>query len=77
MDFNSMHLLDNFSAVTSVPPRQRKPGYVFHQLGLIYAVEGLAPLEAYGSLPYEWVDATSLIREKTAPLAWQALTKAF
>lgn len=41
MTFRSMTQIDNFSAVTRIPALNGKPGYEFHQIGLIYSVEGL------------------------------------
>ncbi len=73
MDFKSMNQIDNFATVTRVPAMNGKPGYAFHQIGLIYSVEELHPTGTPGILKNEWVDAASLIREKTSPLAWKAL----
>lgn len=73
MDFKSMVLIDNFTALTTVPSLFEKPGYEFHQIGLVYSVEGLHPSAAAGILKHEWLDAASLTREITSPLAWKVL----
>lgn len=72
MDFRSMIQIDNFSALTSVPALNGKPGYEFHQKGLIYSVEGLHDLEGSqkGSLKCEWVDIRALKKDAVSPFVW-------
>jgi len=72
MDFRSMIQIDNFSAVTRVPALNGKPGYEFHQIGLIYSVEGLHDLEGRqkGSLKCEWVDIQALKKDAVSPFVW-------
>lgn len=73
MDFRSMNLIGNFSALTHVPALNGKPGYQFHQIGLIYSVEGfLYDLEASqkGSLKCEWADSRALKKDAVSPFAW-------
>ncbi len=77
MDFRSMNQIDNFSTVTRVPALNGKPGYEFHQIGLIYSVEGIIPSGKIGTLKYEWKEAASLKRDNTSPLAWNALKEPF
>lgn len=73
MDFKSMNPLDNFSALTHVPSLNGKPGYTFHQIGLVYSVEGLCPSGTAGTLKYEWIDPASLTKDTLSPLAWSAV----
>lgn len=77
MNFRSMNHIDNLSVVTRVPASNGKLGYAFHQIGLIYSVEGLQPSEKTGILKYEWKEAASLKRDNTSPLAWNALKETF
>lgn len=72
MDFRSMNQIDNFSAVTHVPSINGKLGYEFHQIGLIYSVEGLHDLEGSqkGSLKCEWMDIQALKKDTVSPLVW-------
>lgn len=72
MDFRSMNQIDNFSAVTHVPAINGKLGYEFHQIGLIYSVEGLHDLEGRqkGSLKCEWVDIQALKKDTVSPFVW-------
>ena len=69
MDFRSMNQIDNFSAVTRISALHGKPGYEFHQIGLIYSVEGLHDLEGCkkGSLKCEWVDIRVLKKDAVSP----------
>jgi ribosomal protein S18 acetylase RimI-like enzyme len=69
MDFRSMNHIDNFSAVTHAPALNGKPGYEFHQIGLIYSVEGLHDLEENkkGSLKCDWVDIRTLKKDAVSP----------
>jgi ribosomal protein S18 acetylase RimI-like enzyme/8-oxo-dGTP pyrophosphatase MutT (NUDIX family) len=70
MDFRSMNQIDNISALTHVPALNGKPGYQFHQIGLIYSVEGLHDLKdrQKGSLKCEWVDIRELKKDNASPL---------
>jgi GrpB-like predicted nucleotidyltransferase (UPF0157 family)/ribosomal protein S18 acetylase RimI-like enzyme/ADP-ribose pyrophosphatase YjhB (NUDIX family) len=72
MGFRSMNQMDNFSAVTRVPALNGKPGYEFHQIGLIYSVEGLHDLEKKqkGSLKCDWVAIQTLKKDAVSPFVW-------
>lgn len=72
MDFRSMNHIDNFSVVTCVPALNGKPGFEFHQIGLIYSVEDLHDLEdcQKGSLKCEWVDVRTLKKNAVSPFVW-------
>ena len=72
MDFRSMNQIDNFSAVTRVLALNDKPGYEFHQIGLIYSVEGLHDLEENqkGLLKSDWVDIRTLKKDAVSPFVW-------
>jgi 8-oxo-dGTP pyrophosphatase MutT (NUDIX family) len=76
-DFSSSRLFSNFSATTSVPSNGDKPGFNFHQIGLIYIVEGLHELAPRGELIKSWIHFNDLTKEKMAPLAWLAGEKFF
>lgn len=72
MDFRSMNQIDNFSAVARTPALHGKPGYEFHQIGLIYSVEGLHDLEENqkGLLKCDWVDIRTLKKDAVSPFVW-------
>ena len=72
MDFRSMNQIDNFSTVTRVPALHGKPEYHFHQIGLIYSVEGLHALEENkkGSLKHDWVAIRTLKKDAVSPFVW-------
>lgn len=75
MDFRSMNQIDNFSALTRVSASNGKPGYEFHQIGLIYSVEGLHELEESqkGALKCDWVDMRTLKKDAVSPFVWEIM----
>ncbi len=75
MDFKLMKEIDNFSIVTLVPAMNCKPGYAYHQIGLIYSVEGLHDLEENqkGSLKRDWVDIRMLKKDTVSPFVWEII----
>lgn len=62
MTFTSMEISANITATTDVPAADGRDPYVFHQIGLIYIVHGIKPLEnaLQGELPHLWVDLHAL-----------------
>jgi len=72
MDFRSMNQIDNFSSVTRAPAINGKPGYEFHQIGLIYSVEGLHDVEENQKslLKYDWVDTRTLRKDGVSAFVW-------
>lgn len=74
MDFRSMKPMGNFFAMTQALPLNGKPGYDFHQIGLMYSVEGLYSLEnTHCELKHEWVEWKPLKKEAVSPLLWAAI----
>lgn len=75
MDFKAMQFLDNMT--TCVEVHNSDQHYQFHQIGLIYAVQGL--VEMSGMTPgliYEWVDPQTLKQETVSPFVWNILRAA-
>ncbi len=66
MEFTSMKLLTNLTTQIT------GPSYLFHQIGLIYAVEGLKEKQE-GALKHEWVDVGTLKEENVSPFVWEIL----
>lgn len=69
LDFNIMSPMDNFSALTHVP------GYDFHQIGLIYYVEGLHLVETNpkDALKHDWIDIETLTKDAVSPLLFAVI----
>ncbi len=68
MDFDSMEMFENLTAVSKKRNPEGEP-YFFHQIGLIYRVEGLTPLANQSpELEFFWVDPTDLREEDCCPL---------
>lgn len=72
MDFKSMNYLNNLSTVTRVPSVNEKPGYDFHQIGLIYSVEGLHLSKGNQKdlLKSAWMDIPTLEKDTVSPFVW-------
>lgn len=73
MAFASMALWDNRVAITESIDASGLP-YLFHQIGLIYVVEGVSciPINKI-ELTYEWLQANELTKNELSPFALQAL----
>lgn len=73
MAFASMALWDNRVAITQSIDASGLP-YLFHQIGLIYVVEGVSciPINKI-ELTYEWLQANELTKNELSPFALQAL----
>ncbi len=73
MRFDTMQLFGNFTAVTAGITKMGEP-YDFHQIGLIYQVEGLSQLS--GSTPeleYAWIDPEHLGPGAISPFVREVL----
>jgi ADP-ribose pyrophosphatase YjhB (NUDIX family) len=75
MDFKSMEPITNLTAKVEMPSKEGWPSYTFHQIGLIYSVDGLHALgtNQKGSLHHEWVDIRTLHKETVSPFAWEII----
>lgn len=64
MRFDSMHLLANTSATTEVP------NLLFHQIGMIYEIDGLATLPgAKPEMEWAWIDPSAVTSDLLSPFA--------
>ncbi|MBX9922899.1 MAG: GNAT family N-acetyltransferase [Rhabdochlamydiaceae bacterium] len=72
MDFKSMEPITNLTAKVEMPSKEGWPSYTFHQIGLIYSVDGLHALgtECKGSLKHDWIDLQTLKQEEVSPFVW-------
>ncbi|MEI8329762.1 MAG: GNAT family N-acetyltransferase [Chlamydiia bacterium] len=75
MDFKSMEPILNLTAKVEMPSKEGWPSYTFHQIGLIYSVNGLHALgtKQKGSLNHEWVDIRALHKDTVSPFAWEII----
>lgn len=76
MTFDYMTQLDNLAVVIEVPRLGEKEPYVFHQIGLIYAISGLhPPLESASGqcLKHAWIDIKTLSQANTSPFVWRVI----
>jgi 8-oxo-dGTP pyrophosphatase MutT (NUDIX family) len=75
MAFKSMKLLENLTAITDGIDGEGNP-YFFHQVGLIYLVDGLSLLETQvPELEYAWIDLAQMGPEMIAPFVTQLVKK--
>lgn len=67
MSFESFRLFGNFTATTpGIFPNGSS--YILHQIGLIYVVEGLKPLQSPSpELEHFWIDCSLLHKEPVSP----------
>lgn len=72
MDFDSMKPMENLTTKVEVPSKEGWPSYTFHQIGLIYSVNGLRGCETKqkGSLKHDWVDIRTLQKDAVSPFVW-------
>lgn len=75
MGFESMSLLENLNIIIEVPETPERPAYLFHQIGLIYAISNVHPLsdENVSSLKSEWVEPKHLSPTNCSPFVWKIL----
>lgn len=75
MDFESMEQLANLTALVEVPCKGNYLPYKFHQIGLIYLVTGLRPVEADQKelLEHRWVEISTLQEEVASPFLWKII----
>jgi len=73
MEFDSMQLIDNLTATIDVPGTPSNEPYVFHQIGMIYRVNGcrLIKDEQQGDLQHIWIDLRSLSEGECSTLLWK------
>lgn len=73
MEFDSMNLIDNLSATIQVAQTASKSSYTFHQIGMIYRVEGcrLINKTQVGDLEHSWMDLKGLFEEECSALLWK------
>lgn len=75
MEFDSMQLIDNLTATIDVPGTPSNEPYVFHQIGMIYRVNGcrLSKDEQQGGLQHVWIAPEVLSHEQCSLLLWKFL----
>lgn len=75
MEFDSMQLIDNLTATIDVPSTPSNEPYVFHQIGMIYRVNGCRVIkdEQQGDLQHVWIEPEVLSHEKCSLLLWKFL----
>lgn len=73
---NSMHLLENLTALLKVPASGDQVAYTFHRIGLIYSVSDFqVDSQQKGSLKHDWVDIESLQENSVTPFVWEIIRK--
>ncbi len=77
MEFSSMKLLANLTATINVNESERGYSYIFHQIGMLYSVEGCRVIRRgeKGLLYHEWVDVHKLTKDKCSSLLWQYIER--
>ncbi len=75
MEFDSMHLIDNLTATIDVPSSPSNEPYVFHQIGMMYRVNGYRLIKnaQQGDLQHVWIEPEALSSEKCSQLIWKLL----
>lgn len=74
MDFESMEPMQNLTTLVEKPSTEDWPSYTFHQIGLIYSVNGLYPLgKQKGSLKHDWIDPQTLKKKEVSPFVWSVI----
>ena len=73
MKFDSMQLIDNLTATVDVPKTLSNEPYLFHQIGMIYRVNGCQWIsdELQGELQHLWVNLMALSEGECSKLLWQ------
>lgn len=73
MEFDSMQLIDNLTALIDVPGTSLNEPYSFFQIGMIYRVNGCRLIEGknQGDLQSIWIDPMMLIKEECSELLWK------
>lgn len=73
MEFDSLNLIENLSATMDVPETPSNGPYIFHQIGMIYSVNGCRLIEGQkdGSLQPIWIDLMTLSEEQCSKLLWK------
>ncbi|MBS3904960.1 MAG: NUDIX domain-containing protein [Simkania sp.] len=75
MTFDSMQLLDNLTATTEGLHENGNP-FVLHQIGLIYLINDLSPLQrATPEMDYFWIDPKQLCTTTISPFVEQMLLR--
>lgn len=77
MEFDSMNLITNLSAVTQVNQTASNSSYIFHQIGMIYQVEGcrLIKKSLEGDLEPIWINLDNLSEKECSALLWKYRTE--
>lgn len=75
MEFDSMELIDNLTAIADVPRTSSNEPYLFYQIGMIFRVKGCRLIKEgqQGDLEYVWIEPESVSQEKCSLLLWQFL----
>lgn len=76
MSFTSFQLIDNLTSTLQVPGTDEKEPYLFYQIGMIYRIIGIHPIEeSICELTHNWYDLATLSEEHCSRLLWQFLQK--
>ncbi len=72
MEFDSVQLIDNLTAIVDVPRTSSQEPYMFYQIGMIYRVHGCRLLKhgKPGDLQLVWVDLRALSEGECSKLFW-------
>ncbi len=73
MEFDSLQLINNLTVTVDVPMTLSNEPYLFHQIGMIYRVNGCRLLigEKLGDLQHIWIDLMTLSEGKCSKLLWK------
>ncbi len=72
MQFESLQLITNLTALVKVPDEGMNKGYTFYQIGMIYKVDGLSlDDKEKPTLIETWIDPKTLRKENCSALLWQ------
>lgn len=73
MEFDSVELIDNLTAIVDVPNTPFNEPYLFYQIGMIYQVNGCGLIKdkKQGDLQHIWIDLTALSEGGCSKLLWK------
>jgi len=74
-DFDHATPLNNLTATVDVPKSEKQEAYCFYQIGMLYQITGLKPLESneIEYLQNHWIDLKTLTEEQCSSLLWKFL----
>jgi ribosomal protein S18 acetylase RimI-like enzyme/8-oxo-dGTP pyrophosphatase MutT (NUDIX family) len=73
MEFDSLQLINNLTAIVDVPSTPSNESYLFYQIGMIYRVTDCRWIkgERLGDLQHIWIDLMALSEGQCSKLLWK------